>query len=71
MSYNRIIKHDVIFSAVKERFFLCDHCAGRDNVLHLFGPRVHETEPSASDCDEWAVFYFELVAVGIDLLSRL
>lgn len=44
---------------------------GGDDVLHLLGPGVHEAEPSAPQRDEGAVFDFELVTVGVDLLPHL
>lgn len=44
---------------------------GGDDVLHLLGPGVHEAEPSASQCDERAIFDLEFVTVGVDLLSHL
>lgn len=44
---------------------------GRDDVLHLLGPRVHKAEPSAPQRDERTVFDFEFVTVGVDLFSHL
>lgn len=60
--YHRIEKGNFTYITIVSR---------RDNVLHLFGPCDHKTEPAASLCDELAVFCFYLVAVGIDLLSHL
>lgn len=51
--------------------YLPDDSVGGDNVLHLFGPRVHKTEPATPQRDKGAIFYFELVAVCIDLLPHL
>lgn len=48
-----------------------DDGVGGDDVLHLLGPGVHETEPSTPQRDEGAVFDFKLVTVGVDLLSHL
>lgn len=51
--------------------YLRDNGVGGNDVLHLLGPGVHETEPSTPQCDEGAVFDFEFVTVGVDLLSHL
>lgn len=51
--------------------YLRDHGVGGNDVLHLLGPGVHETEPSTPQRDEGAVFDFKLVTVGVDLLSHL
>lgn len=51
--------------------YLRDNRVGGDDVLHLLGPGVHETEPSAPQRDEGAVFDLEFVTVGVDLLSHL
>ena len=51
--------------------YLQDDGVGGDNVLHLFGPGVHEAEPAAPQSDEGAIFDLELVAVCVDLLSHL
>lgn len=48
-----------------------DDCVGGDYILHLLGPGVHETEPSASQRDKGTVFDLEFVTVGVDLLSHL
>ena len=50
---------------------LRDDGVGGDDVLHLFGPGVHEAEPSAAQRDERAIFYLELVQVCVDLLPHL
>ncbi len=51
--------------------YLRHNSVGGDDVLNLLGPGVHEAEPSAPQRDEGAVFDFEFVTVGVDLLSHL
>lgn len=48
---------------------LRDHGVGGHDVLHLFGPGVHEAEPAASQSDEGPVFDLKLVTVRGDLFS--
>ena len=50
---------------------LRDDGVGGDDVLHLFGPGVHEAEPATAQRDEGAIFDLQLVAVGGDLLTHL
>lgn len=55
----------------KQGGILRDHGVGGDDVLHLFGPGVHEAEPAASQSDEGAVFDLKLITVRGDLFPHL